>query len=193
MPYQLRNPFIKTITDLSKNYPYFKKINIEDINLIDSLFSILCSPLKCSKTYINYTSFVVYYQFTKEIIQEEKMNKSNIEYDKQTITGVLPIQIFSNLYFQKIIIFIFIMNVSPLFNYFSPYFNDDTIMIKILTYGIINDVSKHISGTSYDYECFMKLSKHNWINLIEIIKFLLSLFFSSIINRKIIFFIFLIY
>ena len=167
LPYQLRNPFIKTITDLSKYFPYFNKITIEDINLIDSLFSILYSPLKCSKPYINYTSFVVYYQFTKEIIQEEKMNKSNMEYDKQTITGVLPIKINSNLYFQRIIIFNFIMNVSPLFNYFSPYFNDDTIMIKNLAYAVINDVSKHIRGTSYDYECFMKLSKHNWINQLK--------------------------
>ncbi len=56
------------------------------------------------------------------------------------------------------------MNISPLFNYFSPYFNNDTIMIKNMTYAVINDVSKHIRGTSYDYECFMKLSKHNTIN-----------------------------
>ncbi len=76
------------------------------------------------------------------------MNKSNIEYDKQNITGVLPIKINSNL-------------VSPLFNYFSPYFNDDTIMITNLAYAVINDVSRHIIGTSYDYECFMKLSRHN--------------------------------
>ena len=163
-PYQLRNPFIKTITELSKYFPYFNEITIEDINLIDSLFSILYSPLKCSKPYINYTSFVVYYQFTKEIIQEDKINKDYLEYDKQTITGVLPIKINTNLYFQRIIIFNFIMNISPLFNYFSPYFNNDTIMIKNMTYAVINDVSKHIRGTSYDYEYFMKLSKHNSIN-----------------------------
>ena len=164
LPYQLRNPFIKSITDLSKNFPFFNKITIEDINLIDSLFSILYSPLKCSKPYINYTSFVVYYQFTKEIIQDDKINKINNEYDKQTITGVLPIKINTNLYFQRIIIFNFVMNISPLFNYFSPYFNDDTIMIKNMAYAVINDVSKHIRGTSYDYDCFMKLSKHNSIN-----------------------------
>ena len=164
LPYQLRNPFIKTITDLSKNFPYFNKITIEDINLIDSLFSILYSPLKCSKPYINYTSFVVYYQFTKEIIQDDKINKCNLEYDKQTITGVLPIKINTNLYLQRIIIFNFVMNISPFFNYFSPYFNDDTIMIKNMAYAVINDVSKHIRGISYDYECFMKLSKHNSIN-----------------------------
>ena len=161
LPYQLRNPFIKTITELSKNFPFFNKITIEDINLIDSVFSILYSPLKCSKPYINYTSFVVYYQFTKEIIQEDKINKCNLEYDKQTITGVLPIKINTNLYLQRIIIFNFVMNISPLFNYFSPYFNDDTIMIKNLSYAVINDVSKHIRGISYDYESFMKLSKHN--------------------------------
>ena len=164
LPYQLRNPFIKSITDLSKNFPFFNTITIEDINLIDSLFSILYSPLKCSKPYINYTSFVVYYQFTKEIIQDDKINKINNEYDKQTITGVLPIKINTNLYFQRIIIFNFVMNISPLFNYFSPYFNDDTIMIKNMAYAVINDVSKHIRGTSYDYDCFMKLSKHNSIN-----------------------------
>ena len=163
-PYQLRNPFIKTITDLSKYFPYFKEITIDDINLNDSLFSILYSPLKCSKPYINYTSFVVYYQFTKEIIQDNKIHKDYLEYDKQTITGVLPIKINTNLYFQRIIIFNFVMNISPLFNYFSPYFNNDTIMIKNMAYAVINDVSKHLRGNSYDYECFMKLSKHNSIN-----------------------------
>ena len=164
LPYQLRNPFIKTITDLSNNFPFFNQITIEDINLIDSLFSILYSPLKCSKPYINYTSFVVYYQFTKEIIQDDKINKYNLEYDKQSITGVLPIKINTNLYLQRIIIFNFVMNISPFFNYFSPYFNDDTIMIKNMAYAVINDVSKHIRGNSYDYEYFMKLSKHNSIN-----------------------------
>ena len=164
IPSHLRNPFTKTISDLSKNFPFFNQITIEDIHLIDSLFSILYSPLKCSKPYINYTSFVVYYQFTKEIIQEEKINKDNLEYDKQTITGVLPLKINTNLYFQRIIIYNFVMNTSPLFNYFSPYFNNDTIMIKNMVYSVINDVSRHIRGTSYDYEYFMKLSKHNSIN-----------------------------
>lgn len=163
-PYHFRKPFIKTISELAKNFPHFNDIMIEDINLIDSLFSILYSPLKCSKPYINYTSFVVYYQFTKENIQEDKINKDYLEYDKQTVTGVLPIKLNTSLYFQRIIIFNFVMNISPLFNYFSPYFNNDTIMIKNMAYAVINDVSKHIRGTSYDYECFMKLSKHNSIN-----------------------------
>ena len=163
-PFQLRNPFIKTISDLSKNIPYFEQITIEDINLIDSLFSILYSPLKCSKLYINYSSFIVYYQFTKEIIQEDNINKEYLYYDKQTITGVLPLKINTNLYFQRIIIYNFVMNISPLFNYFSPYFNNDTMMIKNMVYSVINDVSKHIRGVSYDYEYFLKLSKHNSFN-----------------------------
>ena len=163
-PFQLRNPFIKTISDLNKSIPYFDKITIEDINLIDSLFSILYSPLKCSKPYINYSSFIVYYQFTKEIIAENGISKDYLNYDKQTITGVLPLKINTNLYFQRIIIYNFVMNVSPLFNYFSPYFNNDTMMIKNMVYSVINDVSKHIRGVSYDYEYFLKLSKHNSFN-----------------------------
>ena len=163
VPFHLRNPFIKVISDLSKIFPYFNQITIEDIHLIDSLFSVLYSPLKCSKLYINYTSFVVYYQFTKEIILDNQ-NKNSLKYDKQTITGVLPIKINTNLYFQRIIIYNFVMNTSPLFNYFSPYFNNDTIMVKNMVYSVINDVSKHIRGTSYDYEYFMKLSKHSTIN-----------------------------
>ena len=163
-PFQHRNPFINTISDLSKCIPYFDQITIEDINLIDSLFSILYSPLKCSKLYINYSSFIVYYQFTKEIIQENNINKDYLYYDKQTITGVLPLKINTNLYFQRIIIYNFIMNISPLFNYFSPYFNNDTMMIKNMVYSVINDVSKHIRGVSYDYEYFLKLSKHNSFN-----------------------------
>ena len=163
-PFQYRNPFIKTISDLSKNIPYFDQITVEDINLVDSLFSILYSPLKCSKLYINYSSFIVYYQFTKEIIQENNINKDYLYYDKQTITGVLPLKINTNLYFQRIIIYNFVMNISPLFNYFSPYFNNDTMMIKNMVYSVINDVSKHIRGVSYDYEYFLKLSKHNSFN-----------------------------
>ena len=163
-PFQHRNHFIKTISDLSKKVPYFDQITIEDINLIDSLFSILYSPLKCSKLYINYSSFIVYYQFTKEIMQENDINKNYLYYDKQTITGVLPLKINTNLYFQRIIIYNFIINISPLFNYFSPYFNNDTMMIKNMVYSVINDVSKHIRGVSYDYEYFLKLSKHNSFN-----------------------------
>ena len=166
-PYQFRKSFIKTITDLSAIFPYFDKIAIEDINLIDSLFSILYSPLKCSKPYINYTSFVVYYQFTKEAIQD-KITKEYSNYEKQTIIGVLPIKINTNLYFQRIIIYNFVMNLSPLFNYFSPYFNNDTIMIKNMIYSVINDISKHMRSASYDYESFMKLSKHNSINHLKI-------------------------
>ena len=163
-PFQHRNPFIKTISDISKLIPYFDQITIEDINLIDSLFSILYSPLKCSKLYINYTSFIVYYQFTKEVMKEDNINKNYLYYDKQTITGVLPLKINTNLYFQRIIIYNFVMNISPLLNYFSPYFNNDTMMIKNMVYSVINDVSKHIRGVSYDYEYFLKLSKHNSFN-----------------------------
>lgn len=166
-PYQFRKSFIKTITELSTLFPYFDKIAIEDINLVDSLFSILYSPLKCSKPYINYTSFVVYYQFTKEAIQD-KMTKEYSNYDKQTIIGVLPIKINTNLYFQRIIIYNFVMNLSPLFNYFSPYFNNDTIMIKNMIYSVINNISKHMRSLTYDYESFMKLSKHNSINHLKI-------------------------
>ena len=50
------------------------------------------------------------------------------------------------------------MNTSPLFNYYSPYFNNDTVKIKNMAYLVINNVSKHIRGTSYDYVYFMKLS-----------------------------------
>ena len=166
-PYQFRKSFIKTITELCSLFPYFDKIAIEDINLVESLFSILYSPLKCSKPYINYTSFVVYYQFTKEAILD-KMTKEYSNYDKQTIIGVLPIKINTNLYFQRIIIYNFVMNLSPLFNYFSPYFNNDTIMIKNMIYSVINNISKHMRNISYDYESFMKLSKHNSINHLKI-------------------------
>lgn len=161
-PYQYRKPFIKTIEELCKVFPFFDEIIIDDLNLIDSTFSIMYFPLKCSKHYINYTSFVVYYQFTKENIQDEdKVNKDYLEYDKQTIVGILPIKLNTYLYFQRIIIYNYVMNISPLLNYFSPYFNKDTIMIKSMVYSVINDVVKHLRGTSYDYEYFMKINKRN--------------------------------
>ena len=163
-PFQYRTTFIKTITDISKNIPFFDKITIEDINVIDSFFSILYTPLKCSKHYINYSSFIVFYQFKKEKIQEDNLNKDYIYYDKQTIIGVLPLKINTNLYFQRIIIYNLVMNKPPLFNYFSPYFNNDSMIIKNMVDPIINDVSKHIRGDSFDFEYFLKLNKHNSYN-----------------------------
>ena len=53
------------------------------------------------------------------------------------------------------------MNKPPLFNYFSPYFNTDSITLKNMVEPIINDVSKYIRGASYDYEYFLKLSNYN--------------------------------
>ena len=160
-PFQFRTTFIKTIMDISKNIPYFDKITIEDINITDSFFSILYSPLKCSKHYINYSSFIVYYLFAKEKIQEDNIKKDYLYYDKLTIKGVLPLKINTNLYFQRIIIYNLVMNKPPLFNYFSPYFNTDSITIKNMVEPIINDVSKYIRGASYDYEYFLKLSNYN--------------------------------
>ena len=99
--------------DISKNIAYFDKITIEDINITDSFFSILYSPLKCSKLYINYSSFVVYYQFSKENIHEDNIKKNYLYYGKQTIKGVLPLKINTNLYFQRIIIYNLVMNKPP--------------------------------------------------------------------------------
>ena len=160
-PFQYRNHYNKTISDISKNIPYFDQITIEDINITDSLFAILYSPLKCSKLYINYSSFIVYYQFSKEITQEDNINKDYSYYDKLAITGILPLKINTNLYFQRIIIYNFVMNFTP---FLSPYFNNDSMMIKNMVYSVINDVSKHIRGISYDYESFLKLNKHNSFN-----------------------------
>lgn len=117
--------------------------------------------MKCSKLYINYSSFIVYYQFSKEITQEDNINKDYSYYDKLTITGILPLKINTNLYFQRIIIYNFVMNFTP---WLSPYFNNDSMMIKNMVYSVINDVSKHIRGISYDYESFLKLNKHNSFN-----------------------------
>ena len=44
------------------------------------------------------------------------------------------------------------MNFTP---FLSPYFNNDSMMIKNMVYSVINDVSKHIRGISYDYESFL--------------------------------------
>ena len=163
-PFQYRTTFIKTITDIYKNIPHFDKITIEDVNIIDSFFSILYSPLKCSKPYINYSSFVVYYQFSKENIQEENIKKDYLYYEKQTIKGVLPLKINTNLYFQRIIIYNLVMNKPPLFNYFSTYFNNDSIALKNMVDPILNDVSKDIRDVSYDYEYFLKLNNYSPYN-----------------------------
>ena len=56
------------------------------------------------------------------------------------------------------------MNKPPLFNYFSTYYNNDTMALKNMVDPILNDVSKDIREISYDYEYFLKLNNYSPCN-----------------------------
>ena len=167
-PAHFRDSFSKLLKDLNKDIPFFFKINIEDIDLMESFFSILYSPLSSTKEHVNYTSFVVYYQFTKEANKEmpgEQKGKLN-EYEKLTVCGILPLNLNAELFLQRINLIQYLMNipVAPMFRDFCPYYSNNAIILRNMIYFVLNEVSKRVRCTSYDYERFIKINNYNFIN-----------------------------
>ena len=164
-PVHFRKSYYSLIKIIMNSIPFFDKITVEDINLNDSFFAILFSSFKASKPHNNHSSFVVYYHFTKEILQENKNGTiyNNEKYFKQTIVGVLPIKISKDFLLQRIS-FNNHMIYKPIPIPPYGYFNSDTLTLKNMIYSIINEVTKHTRENSYDYELFIKLNKHNYNN-----------------------------
>ena len=163
-PVHFRKSYYSLIKNIMNSIPLFDKITVEDINLNDSFFAILFSSFKSSK-HNYYSSLVVYYHFTKEILQENKNGaiSNNEKYFKQSIVGVLPIKINKDFLLQRIS-FNNHMIYKPIPIPPYGYFNLDTLSLKNMTYSIINEVTKHTRENSYDYELFIKLNKHNYNN-----------------------------
>ena len=69
--------------------PFFDKITVEDINLNESYFSILYSSFKSSKPQNNHSSFVVYYHFTKEMVQENQNGNTNLNNNEKYFSNLL--------------------------------------------------------------------------------------------------------
>ena len=167
-PVHYRNSYFKQLKELKKELPFFVKLNIEDIDLMESFFSILYSPLSSTKEQVNYTSFLVYYQFTKEINKEmfgEKKEKIN-DYEKLTVCGILPLNLNAELFLQRINLIQYLMNipVAPMFQDFCPYYSNNAIILRNMIYFVLNEVSKHVRCTSYDYDRFIKINNYNFIN-----------------------------
>ena len=164
-PVHFRKSYYNLITSIMNSIPFFDKIAVEDINLNESYFSILYSSFKSSKPQNNHSSFVVYYHFTKEILQENKnvnINTNNNEkYFKQSIAGILPIKLSTDFFLQRIS-FNNHMIYKPIPIPPFGYYNYDTLLIKNMVYSIINEVTKNTRAHSYDYETFVKYNKHNY-------------------------------
>ena len=163
-PVHFRKSYFSLINSIMNSIPLFDKITVEDIDLNESYFAILYSSFKSSKPHGNHSSFVVYYHFTKEVLQDNKNgNNSNInneKYFKQTIVGILPIKLSTEFFLQRISINSYmIYKPIPIPPY--GYFNLDTLRLKNMVCSITNEVTKITRAHSYDYELFMKLNKHN--------------------------------
>jgi hypothetical protein len=164
-PVHFRKSYFSLINSIMNSIPLFDRITVEDIDLNESYFAILYSPFKSSKPHGNHSSFVVYYHFTKEVLQDNKNgNNSNInneKYFKQTIVGILPIKLSTEFFLQRISINSYmIYKPIPIPPY--GYFNLDTLRLKNMVCSITNEVTKITRAHSYDYELFMKLNKHNY-------------------------------
>ena len=170
-PVHYRDSYNKIIKEFSKDIPFFNKINLEDIDLMESFFSIYYSPLSSTKECVNYTSFIVYYQFTKEVNKENHNDKKgkNIEYEKFTVCGVLPLNLNVDLFLQRINLTQYLMNIPvapllPLLHGYCPYYSNDAFVMRNMIYFVLNEISKHVRCTSYDYERFIKINNYNFIN-----------------------------
>ena len=164
-PVHFRKSYFNLINKIMKSIPLFDEITVEDINLNESFFAILYSSFKSSKPHGNHSSFVVYYHFTKEILQENKNGNlyNNEKYFKQTIVGILPIKLNTEFFLQRIS-FNSHMIYKPIPMSPFGFFNIDTLLLRNMVYSIINEVTKHTRGHSYDYDLFVKLNKYNYNN-----------------------------
>ena len=164
-PVHFRKSYFSLIKTIFNSIPFFDKITVEDIDLNESYYAILYSSFKSSKPHSNHFSFVVYYHFTKEILQESKNGNTfnNEKYFKQTIVGILPIKINTEFFLQKISFNNFmIYKPIPIPPY--GYYNYDSLFLRNMIYSIVNEVNKHTRSHSFDYELFVKLNKYNTNN-----------------------------
>ena len=168
-PVHFRKSYFSLINSIMSSIPLFDKIMVEDIDLNESYFAILYSSFKSSKPHGNHSSFVVYYHFTKEALQDNKngnnintnMNINNEKYFKQTIVGILPIKLNTDFFLQRIS-FNSYMIYKPIPIPPYGYFNLDTLLLRNMVCSITNEVTKIARAHSYDYELFMKFNKHNY-------------------------------
>ena len=153
-PWHSRQIFINEIKEIVKKIPILQEIKLDEIDINDSYFSIFYFPTKANRPYMTFTSFIVYYRFNKEI------DLNNNKYEKNSIMGILPIKFDPKLFLTKISISGFLTIPIPPFMPFMPNYNNDTILLKNLINGVMDNL-KYLKYTSYDYDYYMKTSNYN--------------------------------
>ena len=156
-----RKSYNSLIKLISSTIPLFDKITLKDIDLTKSFYSILFSSVKILKPFTPH-SFLVYYYFTNELIQENKtnINQNNEKYTKQIIAGILPFKVNNEFFMQKINFSNNMTYKQPMQNY--GFFNPDNFPFINITYKILNEIQKYVRGNSYDYEHFIKMKNYNY-------------------------------
>ena len=110
-------------------------------------------------------SFLVYYLFTNDLIQDNKTNINNSTnneiYAKQIIAGILPFKVNNEFFMQKI-------NFNNNMTYKQTsiqiygFTNPDNFPFINITYKALNEMMKYIRGNSYDYELFIKMKNNSY-------------------------------
>ena len=159
-----RKSYNSLIKIISNTIPFFDKITLKDIDLAKSFYSILYSSAKILKPFTPH-SFLVYYYFKNELIQENKANiKLNSEkYIKQIIAGILPLKVNNEFFMQKINFNNNMAYKQQIQNYQNyGFYNPDNFPFINITYKILNEIQKYARGNSYDYEHFIKIKNYNY-------------------------------
>ena len=157
-----RKSFNTLIKLLINSIPFFEQISLEDIDLNKSYFAILFSSVKILKPFTPH-SFLVYYNFNNDLVQENKkgMSQNNSQkLSKLRVVGILPFKVNTEFFMQKINFNNNMLFKQPLQNY--GFYNPDNFPLINVTYKAINDIQKYTKGNSYDYEHFLKMKNYNY-------------------------------
>ena len=157
-----RKSFNTLIKLLINSIPFFEQISSEDIDLNKSYFAILFSSVKILKPFTPH-SFLVYYNFNNDLVQENKkgMSQNNSQkLSKLRVVGILPFKVNTEFFMQKINFNNNMLFKQPLQNY--GFYNPDNFPLINVTYKAINDIQKYTKGNSYDYEHFLKMKNYNY-------------------------------
>jgi hypothetical protein len=161
-----RKSYNSLIKIISNTIPFFDKITLKDIDLAKSFYSILYSSAKILKPFTPH-SFLVYYLFTNDLIQDNKTNINNSTnneiYAKQIIAGILHFKVNNEFFMQKINFNNNMAYKQQIQNYQNyGFYNPDNFPFINITYKILNEIQKYARGNSYDYEHFIKIKNYNY-------------------------------
>ena len=157
-----RKSFNTLIKLLINSIPFLEQISSEDIDLNKSYFAIMFSSVKILKPFTPH-SFLVYYNFNNDLVQENKKGISqnnNQKLSKLRVVGILPFKVNTEFFMQKINFNNNMLYKQQIQNY--GFYNPDNFPLINVTYKAINDIQKYTKGNSYDYEHFLKMKNYNY-------------------------------